>query len=231
MKQIKIFITGLLILSSTMANAQNNNPKDMKSELDTISQALGLSVGKNLLAAGIDSINFDQFVAGLNLAYDHKITPDQLQEAQQSIDQYVKNIQAKKTESASAVGTEWLAANAKKEGVVTLPSGLQYKIITDTTGPMPMDGDDVTTHYTGSFIDGKIFDSSVQRGTPATFGVNQVIKGWTEALKLMPKGSKWELYIPYDLAYGPEGRSSIPPYSTLIFQIELLSIDHKVPGN
>ena len=115
-------------------------------------------------------------------------------------------------------------ANAKKEGVVELPSGLQYKVITEGTGPKPVDGDKVTTHYTGTLIDGKIFDSSVARGTPATFGVNEVIKGWTEALKLMPEGSKWELYIPYDLAYGPGGRPSIPPYATLIFEIELIDV-------
>jgi FKBP-type peptidyl-prolyl cis-trans isomerase FklB len=137
----------------------------------------------------------------------------------------MQEIEAEKAKELGKLGAEFLAANAKKEGVVTLPSGLQYKVITAGTGAMAVDGDQVTTHYTGKFIDGKVFDSSVSRGEPATFGVNQVIKGWTEALKLMPEGSKWELYIPYDLAYGAQGRPpQIPQYSMLIFEIELLDV-------
>ncbi len=213
--------------TSSISIAQNNTATQMKFELDTISKAIGVSVGKNLLNVGIDTISMEQFVIGLKEAYSHTVTLEQLQAAQASIDQYVQNIQDKKTEAERSVGDNWLAENAKKEGVVTLPSGLQYKVITQGTGEIAEDGDNVTTHYTGTFIDGKIFDSSVQRGTPATFGVNQVIKGWTEALKLMPEGSKWELYIPFDLAYGPSGRSSIPPYSTLIFELELLNVEHK----
>ncbi|HEX4001664.1 MAG TPA: FKBP-type peptidyl-prolyl cis-trans isomerase [Candidatus Acidoferrales bacterium] len=121
-------------------------------------------------------------------------------------------------------GQEFLDANKTKEGVVTLPSGLQYKILTAGTGPKPAASDTVVCNYRGTFINGTEFDSSYKRNQPATFPLNGVIKGWTEALQLMPVGSKWELYIPSDLAYGPSGRGPIPPNATLIFQVELLSI-------
>lgn len=123
-----------------------------------------------------------------------------------------------------AEGETFLAANAKKDGVTVLPSGLQYKVITEGTGATPTTADRVTTHYRGTLVDGTEFDSSYKRGQPATFGVTKVIRGWTEALLLMKEGAKWELYIPYAMAYGERGRPSIPPYSALIFEIELISI-------
>jgi FKBP-type peptidyl-prolyl cis-trans isomerase FklB len=128
-------------------------------------------------------------------------------------------------EGAIAEGAAFLAENAKREGVVTLPSGLQYEVIRQGTGTTPTLNDRVTVHYHGTLIDGEVFDSSVLRGDPATFGVTQVISGWTEALQLMPVGSKWKLYIPYDLAYGSQDRGVIRPYSTLIFEVELLEIN------
>jgi FKBP-type peptidyl-prolyl cis-trans isomerase len=124
-------------------------------------------------------------------------------------------------------GQEFLAANKTKDGVVTLPSGLQYKILTAGTGPKPAATDTVVCNYRGTFINGTEFDSSYKRNQPATFPLNGVIKGWTEALQLMPVGSKWQLYIPSDLAYGPSGRGPIPPNATLIFEVELLSIQAK----
>jgi FKBP-type peptidyl-prolyl cis-trans isomerase len=124
-------------------------------------------------------------------------------------------------------GDAFLAANKTKEGVVTLPSGLQYKIITAGTGPKPTADDTVVCNYRGTFINGTEFDSSYKRGQPAEFRVTGVIKGWTEALQLMPVGSKWQLFVPSDLAYGPGGRGPIPPNSTLLFEVELLSIKPK----
>ena len=121
-------------------------------------------------------------------------------------------------------GDQFLAANKTKEGVVTLPDGLQYKVLKDGTGPKPKASDTVVVNYKGTLIDGKEFDSSEKHGEPATLGVGQVIKGWTEALELMPVGSKWQLYVPPDLAYGPQGAGPIGPNSTLIFDVELLSI-------
>ena len=128
-------------------------------------------------------------------------------------------------ESAIAEGNAYLAENAKREEVVTLPSGLQYEVITKGNGAVPTSSDQVKVHYHGTLIDGTVFDSSVERGEPATFGVTQVISGWTEALQLMPVGSKWRLYVPYDLAYGATDRGEIKPYSNLIFDIELISIE------
>jgi FKBP-type peptidyl-prolyl cis-trans isomerase FklB len=128
-------------------------------------------------------------------------------------------------EAAIAEGDAFMAENAKREGVVTLPSGLQYEIITKGNGPIPTANDKVKVHYHGTLIDGTVFDSSVQRGEPTSFGVTQVIAGWTEALQLMPVGSKWKLYIPYDLAYGSVDRGTIKPYSNLIFDVELLGIE------
>ena len=124
-----------------------------------------------------------------------------------------------------AAGDIFMAENAKKEGVVTLPSGLQYEIIREGRGPIPTDTNRVKVHYHGTLINGTVFDSSIERGEHAVFGVNQVIKGWTEALKLMPVGSKWKLYIPYDLAYGAANQGTITPFSNLIFDVELLGIE------
>jgi len=123
-------------------------------------------------------------------------------------------------------GQAFLAANAKKEGVVTTASGLQYKVLQAGTGPRPKATDTVNVHYRGTFIDGKTFDSSYDRGEPISFGLNQVIRGWTEGVQLMPVGSKYEFYIPYNLAYGERGAGgAIPGYATLIFQVELLAIE------
>ena len=124
-----------------------------------------------------------------------------------------------------AAGEKFLADNAQREGVITLPSGLQYEIIRKGNGPIPADTNRVKVHYHGTLINGTVFDSSVDRKEPAFFGVTQVISGWTEALKLMPVGSKWKLYIPYNLAYGSQDRGTIKPFSTLIFDVELLGIE------
>ena len=135
-----------------------------------------------------------------------------------------EELKAQNQESIAA-GDAFMAENAKKAGVVTLPSGLQYEIIRAGNGAIPVDTDQVKVHYHGTLIDGTVFDSSVDRGEPATFGVTQVIAGWTEALQLMPVGSKWRLYVPYNLAYGAADRGTIKPFSNLIFDVELLSIE------
>ena len=129
-------------------------------------------------------------------------------------------------ESAIAEGDAFLAENAKREEVVTLPSGLQYEVLTEGSGAIPTASDKVKVHYHGTLIDGTVFDSSVERGEPTSFGVTQVIAGWTEALQLMPVGSKWRLYVPYDLAYGSADRGEIKPYSNLIFDVELIGIEN-----
>jgi FKBP-type peptidyl-prolyl cis-trans isomerase FklB len=142
------------------------------------------------------------------------------------LQKYFQGLQEKKSGAARQGGVDFLASNAKKEGVTTLPSGLQYQVMVDGSGEKPTATNKVTTHYHGTTIDGKVFDSSVERGQPAQFGVNQVIAGWTEALQLMAVGSKWKLFIPSDLAYGERGAGAdIPPHAALIFEVELISID------
>ncbi len=147
------------------------------------------------------------------------------QEAQAIINEFFEELQKKASEGAIKAGQDFLNENAKRPEVITLESGLQYEIIKDANGPKPKASDKVTVHYHGTLIDGKVFDSSVQRGEPATFGVTQVISGWVEALQLMPVGSKWKLFIPSNLAYGAQGAGqAIGPHTTLIFEVELIGI-------
>lgn len=182
------------------------------------------------------SVNKDQVLAGIistlknqELAISKMEASGMVQSAAEKAqaEQQVRmeeELKAQHQESITA-GDAFMAENSAKEGVTTLPSGLQYEVIRTGNGPMPTDTDRVKVHYHGTLIDGTVFDSSVDRGEPATFGVTQVIAGWTEALKLMPVGSKWRLYIPYDLAYGSADRGTIKPFSNLIFDVELLGIE------
>jgi FKBP-type peptidyl-prolyl cis-trans isomerase FklB len=195
-------------------------------ELDSVSYSLGVNIGENIKKQ-FEDINLDNFEAGikdvLEKELEPKITDNQ---AQAIINSYFSKKQQKQSESVIEEGINFLRENGKREGVTTLASGLQYEIIDDGTGPKPTIEDNVTTHYHGTLIDGTVFDSSVDRGEPASFPVGGVIKGWTEALQLMSVGSKWKLYVPYDLAYGERGAGGqIGPYSTLIFEVELISIN------
>jgi len=148
-----------------------------------------------------------------------------IQEAQNIINRYFQQIQEKAHAANIEAGKQFLAENAKRSGVVTTASGLQYEVITEGKGSIPSASDQVQVHYHGTLINGEVFDSSVRRGEPATFGVTQVISGWVEALQLMPVGSKWKLYIPSDLAYGAQGAGqAIGPHTTLVFEVELLAI-------
>jgi FKBP-type peptidyl-prolyl cis-trans isomerase FklB len=193
--------------------------------LDRLSYSLGLSIAGSLLSSGIADINVQAFAAAVTAAYagtTPDIAPD---EAERIIQEHLRGIQAQQGAAAKAAGEKFLADNAKQEGVTTLPSGLQYKIITPAAGAIPALKDTVRCHYEGRLIDGTVFDSSYRRGTPAEFPVSGVIAGWVEALQMMPVGSKWQLYIPSALAYGEHGAgSSIGPNETLIFDIELIGI-------
>ena len=193
--------------------------------LDRLSYSLGLSIAGSLLSSGIAYINVQAFAAAVTAAYagtTPDIAPD---EAERIIQEHLRGIQAQQGAAAKAAGEKFLADNAKQEDVTTLPSGLQYKIITPAAGAIPALKDTVRCHYEGRLIDGTVFDSSYRRGTPAEFPVSGVIAGWVEALQMMPVGSKWQLYIPSALAYGEHGAgSSIGPNETLIFDIELIGI-------
>ena len=194
--------------------------------MDNISYALGLSIGNNFRASGIKGLEIDDFIKGINDVFNEAKPAIAFDEAQRLLQDYFKNLQAEKFEMNKQVGEEFLRINKEKRGVVTLPSGLQYEVIKTGDGPKPGSDDKVRCHYHGTLVDGRVFDSSVQRGKPAVFGVSQVIRGWTEALQLMNVGSKWRLFIPSDLAYGAHGAGeAIEPNMTLIFDVELLGIE------
>ena len=194
-------------------------------ELDKVSYSLGLSIASNLISSGVTTINAEAFIDGLNVVFSGKMPEIMPDEANNILQDYFDKLQQAKGKEAKAEGEKSLAENKKKEGVVALPSGLQYKILTAGNGPKPKASDTVKCHYEGRLINGTVFDSSIRRNEPAEFPVSGVIAGWVEALQLMPVGSKWQLYIPSELAYGTHGAGqSIGPNQTLIFDVELLAI-------
>lgn len=222
MKKLNLVAASIAIASALNVNAQT---MELKTQADSISYAIGVSVGANLKQAGIENLNAELVSKAMSAVIKGEPTLMDPPKAGQLINQCMGEIQAKKGAAAIEKGTKFLEENKKKKGVTLLPSGVQYEIIKTGTGEKPTATDKVKVHYTGTLIDGTIFDSSVQRGEPATFGVGQVIKGWTEILQLMPTGSKWKVYIPADLAYGDKGAGGqIGPNETLIFEVELLEI-------
>ena len=193
--------------------------------MDKFSYGLGMGIGQNLLSMGVNEMNVEDFVKGVKDVLTGNKTEMTHAEAQKVVNEHFRKL----AEAAYAVnkeaGEKFLAENAKKEGVVTLPSGLQYQVLVEGNGKKPSATDRVQCHYEGTLIDGTIFDSSIKRGEPAVFGVNQVIRGWVEALQLMQEGAKWRLYIPCDMAYGEHGAGEmIPPYSALVFDVELIKV-------
>jgi FKBP-type peptidyl-prolyl cis-trans isomerase len=207
----------------------------LTTEKDKQSYAIGLNVGKSLHRDDID-VDPKIVLQGLQDAMgDGKVllTDDQIKTVMTDLQNQVRQKQEEKKQALAETnkkeGAAFLAANATKPGVVTLPSGLQYKVLTAGTGPKPTATDSVVCNYRGTFLDNTEFDSSYKRGQPATFPVSGVIKGWTEALQLMPVGSKWQLFIPADLAYGERAREPIGPNATLVFDLELLSVQPKTP--
>ncbi len=194
-------------------------------EKEKASYALGLSIASNLAGQSLGDIDTQKFMDGLN----DFLQGNPFQIDVNEINQVISDYQAKQSKSENAgileEGEKFLAENTKKEGVVTTPSGLQYEVLKEGTGASPKATDQVTVHYVGSLLDGTKFDSSVDRGEPATFGLNQVIPGWTEGVQLMKEGGKYRFYIPYNLAYGERGAPpSIPGYATLVFDVELLGV-------
>ncbi len=214
----------IVILTTQVVAAQKNKSVSLKNEIDTVSYSLGIAIGQSLKSAGLTSFNETLFVKALKDVLEGKDQLFNQQQVNSILQNYMMKLQQDKAQKNLETGNNFLAENAKKEGVVTLPSGLQYKIIREGEGESPTINDKVTCHYKGTFIDGKVFDSSYDRGEPAQFPVNGVIKGWTEALQLMKPGSKWMLYIPANLAYGEQNIPGIEPNSVLIFEVELISV-------
>ena len=193
--------------------------------MDKVSYALGLSIGNNFQNSGIKELNIEDFVKGLSDVLNETQPAITYDEAKQVINEFFMKLQQEKMEINKKAGEEFLNINRHKAGVVELPSGLQYQVLQKGNGEKPKATDKVKCHYHGTLINGTVFDSSIERGQPAVFGVNQVIPGWVEALQLMEVGSKWRVFIPSNLAYGEHGAGEmIEPNSTLIFDVELLDI-------
>lgn len=197
-----------------------------------ISYALGLSMGNNFKASGIESLDYAEFADGVKAVFENETPRMTYDEAKEEIRKFFTAMEEKNRAEAAKMGevnekagAEFLARNAQRPEVKVTSTGLQYEVLEEGDGPQPTATDQVKVHYTGKLIDGTVFDSSVERGEPATFGVTQVIPGWVEALQMMKQGAKWRLYIPSALAYGPNGAGgAIGPNSTLIFDVELLQV-------
>lgn len=200
--------------------------------MDKISYALGLGIGRQLLQMGANELSIDDFslairdvIGGAELKVNDTEAQQIVQDFFQKQEEKQRAAAAEKGKTAKVDGEKYLAENAQKEGVVTLPSGLQYKVLREGNGKKPKATDQVKCHYEGMLVDGTMFDSSVQRGEPATFPLNGVIAGWTEGLQLMQEGAKYRFFIPYQLGYGERGAgSSIPPFATLVFDVELIEV-------
>ena len=219
---------GLGVFAFSSCDKKVDTNMALNTTVDSVSYSIGASFGGNLLQNSLNEVNQDALLAGLNAALAQEDLRIEPRAGGAIINKFIKELKAKAAEANIAVGEKFLEDNKGKEGVVTTESGLQYKILTAGTGAIPTKEQQVKVHYRGTTIDGKEFDSSYKSGKPATFLPTRVIKGWTEALQMMPVGSKWELYIPSALAYGPRGAgANIGPNSTLIFEVELLEIVEK----
>ena len=200
--------------------------------MDKLSYALGLGIGRQLSQMGAADLNIDDFAQAVKDMIDGKEPQVPTAEAQQIVEDFFRRQEekqraeaAEKYKGAKSEGEKYLSENAKKEGVVTLPSGLQYKVLKEGNGKSPKATDKVVCHYEGMLVDGTMFDSSIQRGEPATFPLNGVIAGWTEGLQLMKEGAKYRFFIPYQLGYGERGAgASIPPFAALVFDVELIEV-------
>lgn len=230
MKLITIFSTASVFCFLFSCNGQDHSGSaiTLKDKTDSISYYLGLNVAQSVKSQGLTEINAEAVAKAFNEVFAGNKTLVEVDQTGPYLNQCFTELSAAKSEIDRKAGVDFLEKNKIKSGVITLPSGLQYEILTTGQGQIPKPTDVVTVHYNGTGIDGKVFDSSIERGEPATFTVNEVIMGWQEALQIMPVGSKWKLFIPSNLGYGERGAGTvIAPNATLIFEMELLSIQQK----
>jgi len=225
MMKKNILTVGILSVMALSANAQIK----LKSTLDSISYSIGVNIARSLQQQSLDSIDPYVMVKGINDVFGSRQLDVDEAKGGALIQKFITDTKSKKLNKNKTISDNYLNENKKRKGVITTASGLQYEIIKKGEGVLPKSTDKVTVHYTGTLIDGRKFDSSVDRGQPATFPVTGVIKGWVEALQLMPVGSKWKLFIPADLAYGqnPQPGGIIEPNMALIFEVELIKIDNQ----
>ena len=228
-KQLMLPAIAVAMMAAS-CNAQDKKKDTMKTEKDSISYSFGVSIGNNLKTNALDSLDVDMLAKGMKDVFAGKTVITQ-EAADLKINGYMAGKEKVKGEANVKKGQEFLEANKSKPGVTVTPSGLQYVIMKAGTGPKPGLNDKVSCHYHGTLIDGTVFDSSVDRGQPASFPVSGVIPGWTEALQMMPVGSKWKLFLPSNLAYGERGAGGkIGPNSVLVFEVELLAIEPPAPA-
>ncbi len=208
-------------IKKPVSGAQTIIGAELKTHLDSVSYAFGTSIGSSLKGTGLNTFNYDVLLKGLKAAFSGSTMLLTAEQAGQKIQTAIITLKTKD-------GEKFLAENAKRAGVKTTPTGLQYEILREGTGAKPKMTDSVTVNYKGTLLDGKQFDSSYDRGEPITLSLGGVIAAWTEGLQLMPTGSKYKFYVPYNLGYGERGAGQdIPPYSTLVFEIELLKVNGK----
>ena len=223
-KTVQLLIAGCSIILSSCSN--NATDKIPATEMEKVSYSLGVNVATGVKAQGLDTIDANAVAKAFNDVFEGNDLDISEEESMKVLQDYFGKLQAAKQAKSSEVGSAYLAENAAKKGVITTESGLQYEVLTTGTGATPTADDQVTVHYHGMLTDGTVFDSSVDRGEPAQFGVTQVIPGWIEALQLMSVGDKWKLTIPSELAYGDRGAGGlIGPGATLVFEVELLGIN------
>lgn len=219
-----VLVSGCVQTDTKKGKKKSSDNVELTTAIDSVSYAIGLSVGNSLKSQGINELNGDAMrmaIENLNTDAEH---PFSAQDADNIVREYMQKQMAIKQEANIQRGKDFLAENAKKEGVKVTESGLQYKVLQEGEGDHPQATSQVKVHYHGTLIDGTVFDSSVDRGEPITFGLNQVIKGWTEGVQLMKPGAKYEFYIPSELAYGERGSGQIGPNEALIFEVELIEV-------
>jgi len=228
----RILLAAAILSASTLTQAAEP-VKSLETDEQKVSYSFGLILGKRM-TSDLPNLDFNVFIQGVKDGFKGDtalLTDSQIQQVLKDFQDKQRQEQLQEFDNIAGknktIGDTFLAENKDKEGVVTLASGLQYKIVSEGTGNKPKADDVVKVHYSGSLINGTVFDSSIERGEPVSFPVDGVIPGWTEALKLMPEGSKWSLYIPSELAYGPGGNRNIGPNETLLFEVELLEIQKK----
>jgi len=230
MKNIRASGLSLAVSLAVLGGSVQAQDLDLTDERAQVSYSVGVNIGQNLVMQGLtDDIDMDAFMAGLSdiVAGEPQLTEEQMMQALTSFQQQLVDRQQAELDAAMADSEAFLADNAQAEGVMATDSGLQYLVLEsgDAGGSTPQLTDSVLAHYEGRFVNGEVFDSSIERGEPAQFVLSQVIPGWTEGLQMMKPGDKWRLFIPADLAYGPGGSGPIPPHSTLIFDVELLAVN------
>lgn len=218
--------TELTTLKAQLAELKKPKVANLSDEHKKASYGLGVLVATNLKGQGGDSLDLESLYFGIQDVFEKKELIMKEQECSMIVQTYMQQAMETKVTKMKAEGQAFLESNKGKEGIKVTASGLQYQVISAGSGKTPSASDNVTVHYTGKLVNGNVFDSSVERGQPATFGVGQVISGWTEALQLMREGDKWILFIPSELGYGERGAGGqIPPHSTLIFEVELIKVN------